>query len=86
MHSLCIDILKEMNVNHTKKKTTFKFSFSFQQGFMEDLHQVLSEIRPQETEYDKRPLPGVNAEENRELKRKGVDCDQVYSSIYIGNL
>ena len=53
---------------------------------MEDLHQVLSEIRPQETEYDKRPLPGVNAEENRELKRKGVDCDQVYSSIYIGNL
>lgn len=54
---------------------------------MEDLHQILSEIRPQETEYDKRPLPGVTAEENRELKRKGVDCDLVFSGgIYIGNL
>ncbi len=53
---------------------------------MEDLHQILSEIRPQETDYDKRPLPGVTVEENRELKRKGVDCDQVFSGIYIGNL
>ena len=85
MHSLCIDIKRNERKSH-EKRTTFKFSFSFQQGYMEDLHQVLSEIRPQETEYDKRPLPGVNAEENRELKRKGVDCDQVYSSIYIGNL
>ena len=54
---------------------------------MEDFYKILSDIRPAETDYDKRPLPGLNAEENWELKQKGVDCDQVFNNkIYIGNL
>ena len=51
-----------------------------------DLHHILHNVNPDDTNVDKRPLPGI--ETNPEFHSRfasGVDCDEVYNNLLIGN-
>lgn len=53
---------------------------------IDELLQILSQVHPKETELNKRPIPGIEADFGTRYST-GVDCDFVFEEkILLGNL
>ena len=51
-----------------------------------DLHDVIRGTAPEESDVDKRALPGIVPNEFHSRFASGVDCDEVFDNIIIGNV